>query len=102
MMVLFGLVLAFPVVTAFFWPWWDSPWGRNIVSLEILIAVALLQGVLEFTHIAIDPYMLAWIGIASVWLISIVIIWRAVLVWRAQRTELPDEDGPYATDQVTR
>ena len=42
----FIVSVLFPVVTTFFWAWWRSEWGWNIILLEACIAATLLPTVL--------------------------------------------------------
>jgi len=79
----FFTALLFPAVTAFFWNWWDSAWGVNIVLLEACIAVTLLPGWL-FLAFGIDNWALRWVQAVSFAMVGVVIIWRGVLIWRTQ------------------
>lgn len=82
--VTFFTSLLFPVVTAFFWPWWASAWGRNIVSLELGIAVTLLPAVL-YRDFGTDSLALRWVQVAALATVPLIVIWRVVMIWRAQR-----------------
>jgi hypothetical protein len=80
----FIVSVLFPVVTTFFWAWWRSEWGWNIILLEACIAATLLPAVL-LIDFGIDDITLRWIQAAALLLVGAVIIWRGVLIWRTQR-----------------
>jgi hypothetical protein len=91
--------VAFPVVTALFWPWWKSAWGWNIVTLEICIALALLFPWLSTFGVYVSGnYAAEWADVASVALIGFIVAWRTVMIWRAQRNRDPDD--PVVTSAV--
>ena len=98
----FWVAVAFPVVSAFFWPWWRHAWGMTIVALDVAIALALLVSVmtLEFGLVlgSTPGYVLAWTEAFSLWAIPAIIVWRAFLVFRTQRRGrgAPDPGGPPA------
>lgn len=83
--VTFFVSLLFPVVTAFYWRWWDSAWGRNIVSLELGIAVTLLPAVL-FRDFGIDSLALRWVQVTALATVPLIVAWRVVMIWLAQRS----------------
>lgn len=80
----FFVSLLFPLVTAFFWPWWESSWGRNIVSLELGIAVTLLPGVL-FRDFGVNDLALHWVQLLALATVPLIVVWRVVMIWRTQR-----------------
>ena len=80
----FIVSVLFPVVTTFFWAWWRSEWGWNIILLEACIAATLLPTVL-LIDFGIDDIPLRWIQAVSLLLVGMVIIWRGLLIWRTQR-----------------
>lgn len=82
--VTFFTSLAFPLATAVFWPWWASWWGRNIVSLELGIAVTLLPAVL-FRDFGVDSLVLRWVQAAALATVPLIVVWRAVMIWQTQR-----------------
>ena len=82
--IVFAVSALFPLVTALYWPWWDSWWGRNIVGLEICIAATLLPAVL-FRDFAIDSLVLRWAQLVSLTLVAAMVVWRAVMIWHTQR-----------------
>lgn len=82
----------FPVVTALFWPWWESEWGWNIIALEIAIAVTLLPDIM-IIEFGMKPgstpgHALLWTSAISLCLVTVVIVWRAVVIFRSQRAGL--------------
>lgn len=83
--VTFGVSLAFPLVTAVFWRWWASWWGRNIVALELGIAVTLLPAVL-YRDFGVDSLVLRWVQVAALGTVPLIVAWRAVMIWRTQRS----------------
>jgi hypothetical protein len=83
--VAFWACALWPALVAWFWPWWQHQWGWNMVIKTELIAVALLASVLRREFGVQNVYVLAWTVVAAVTLIPVVIAWRTVLIWRAQR-----------------
>jgi len=101
--ITFWTSLAFPVVTRPFWPWTRSQWGRNIVALELAIAFTLIGSIMN-----IDlgwrryPLVFAWITTVSLACVPVIVIWRAVMIWRTQRDgALHDRRLPEAGLAVT-
>jgi hypothetical protein len=80
----FAVSVLFPVLASLFWPWWDSWWGVNIITLEACIAATLLPSVL-YADFGVDNYVLRWVQVTSLGLVAAVIVWRGVLIWRTQR-----------------
>ena len=76
----------FPAVTALYWPWWNSAWGWNIVTLEACIAVTLLPAWL-YRDFRIDNIGLRWTSTAAFTLVIVVVVWRAFMIWHTQRQE---------------
>ena len=79
----------FPLVTSLFWPWWQSEWGRNIIALEAAIALTLLPDILiiEFGMVpgSTPGHVLLWTATVSLCLVTVIIVWRGALIFRAQR-----------------
>lgn len=77
----------FPFVTGFYWPWWRSEWGWNIITLEIGLALAVTPAWLHYVFgLQATSFPFRWFQVAAIFFIAFVIIWRAVLIWRTQRT----------------
>lgn len=83
--LLFWVCAVFPVIVGIVWPWWQSWWGRNIVSLEVALAVALLPSVLhkEF-GLNTDTYVYGWLVVASLFAAAIIVVWRSVMIFIIQ------------------
>lgn len=86
--LLFWVCFAFPFVIAMVWPWWQSWWGRNIVSLEIALAMALLPSVLHRElELSASTYLFGWIIVGALFAAAAIVIWRGVMIFRVQRRE---------------
>ena len=84
--VTFWVSFAFPAVTALFWPWWKSWWGRNIVALELCIAVTLLPSVaLRYFGLQHEALQLLWVQTIALGFVPCVVLWRVVMIWYGQR-----------------
>jgi hypothetical protein len=78
----------FTPVTSVFWPWWQTSWGWNIVTLELCVSLALLYPWLHYAFgLTVAAYPFAWMQAASIALVGAVVIWRTVLIWQTQRHE---------------
>lgn len=98
----FWASVAFPTVTATFWPWWKSWWGRNLVALDLAIALSLLSAVLQ-VEFDMEPgstpgHVLLWISSVSLCLVPVVIVWRGVLTWVSQRRGMLAQQNGHAAD----
>jgi hypothetical protein len=83
--VAFWVCLSWPAVVRTFWPWHRDEWGWNMVIKTELIALALLASILK-TEFGVQPGLaLLWVAVVAVTLIPIVIGWRTMIIWRAQR-----------------
>jgi hypothetical protein len=90
----FIAALLFPFVVRTYWAWEKSDWGINIVSLELLIALALLPlWVRHITGYGGNMYFYGWLEAASLWGIPVIILWRAIIIWRNQRYKLAEKNG---------
>lgn len=87
----FLMSVFFTPVVSLFWPWWKHAWGINIVTLELVIAFALLPAWLNiaFGLRQSELYVFSWIQLLSVATVGIVIAWRLVLIWNDQRRPRP-------------
>jgi hypothetical protein len=84
--ITFMVAVLFPLVTAFFWPWWTSGWGWNIVTLESAIALALLPAWLHYVFgFTAVSYPFRWVQVGSIMAVAFIIVWRSVLIWITQR-----------------
>lgn len=85
--------IAFPLIIATFWPWWESDWGRNLVSKVACLGLAVVGTVIK--HDWGFPqrffYEFAWLQALSLNLVAPILIWRIVLIWRKQRSAVEDE-----------
>lgn len=82
----FLVAVLFPLLTSAVWPWWKHAWGINIIVLEGAIALALLPPWLRLVFgLKSFTYLFAWVQLASVALVGIIIVWRLVLIWHTQR-----------------
>jgi hypothetical protein len=78
-----------------FWPWWKTGFGINVVSLEFVIAVALLPSFLHrIAGLSATTYAFLWLQAVSICLVPVVIIWRAVIIWHAQRDPAREAEVP--------
>lgn len=85
----FWAAAAFPIVSAFYWPWWRHLWGVTIVAMDVAIALALVGDILviEFGLVpgSTPGHVLSWVEAIALCLIPCIIVWRAVLTWITQR-----------------
>lgn len=85
----FWAAVSFPLVTAFFWPWWQHLWGWTIVALDTALALALFGDVLvlEFgmATTGLNGRIFSWVEAISLCLIPCIIAWRTVLTFMTQR-----------------
>lgn len=84
--VAFIVSLVFPIAIRPIWAWTKHSWGWNIVVLDWAISLALLP---VWVHRAFnlnpDTYLFGWIQAASIWIVPVIILWRAVIIWLTQR-----------------
>ena len=80
--------LAFPIVTASFWPWWQSHWSQNVVIYEICIGLATLGTTVAHDWGLPAHSLLAfyWLMAISLTLIPVIVIWRTLILFRSQRS----------------
>jgi hypothetical protein len=81
----FVVGILFPL-TGFYWSWWETWLGRNLVYFDYVVALALLPLFLHFVF-GLTPHTLyfAWVQSVSLALIPLLIVWRAALIYREQR-----------------
>lgn len=89
-----GAVL-FPAAVGLIWPWWRDWWGQNMVALDLCVAGTTLGLVLRYDW-GVKSVSLAWVDVVSLSLSFVVIAWRAVMIFRAQRSSAPAQGGDAA------
>lgn len=80
--------VAFPVVIRRVWPWWRDWFGQTMVAVDLCFAAACLGLVLRYDF-GIRFAVLAWIDAIGLSLSFLVLVWRTVMIFRAQRRPLP-------------
>lgn len=91
-MVTFVCSLAFIVLYSVLAPWWRYSIGRSIVALDGALSLTLLPSVVHHMfgfRSAADPFF-AWFTVGAFALVPCVIVWRAVIIVRMQRTGVKD------------
>lgn len=83
--VAFWVCLLWPLAVRTYWPWNKHEWGWNIVIKIELISLALLASVLHTEFGVQFGLALLWTEVLAVTAIPLVVIWRAWIIWRAQR-----------------
>ena len=84
---IFWSALAFVAVVSVFWPWWKSALGWSIIAKSIALAFAVFPAMLDYwlgTTTSRDKW-LQWMAIGALWTIPPILVWRAVVIWHAQR-----------------
>lgn len=80
----FWTSLFFPIVIAGVWPWWQDWFGQTMVALDLCVAGAAAQGVLRYDF-GIRSTSLAWADVVFLVLVTAVIVWRTIMIFRTQR-----------------
>jgi hypothetical protein len=75
--------LVFPVVTALFWPWWQSWWGWNIVSFDLALGGASFPYMLVLNW-NVHGTWLVWTEIVFLGISFVIIAWRTFMIWKTQ------------------
>jgi hypothetical protein len=73
--------------TSFFWPWWKSSWGANIIALEFALVLAIMPFVLSYDfgiHIQAS-LAYGYTEAVSLWMIAVIVIWRGILIFAQQQ-----------------
>lgn len=81
----FVVSVLFPVITRVYWPWNQSWWGWNTVLLELSLAGFLFPSWMEI-NFRFDNIWLQWMEVASLGAVTVNVMWRAVMIWRTQRS----------------
>lgn len=87
--VVFWVSALAPIITSFFWKWWMSIWGWNIISLEVCIFGLLLRPAIHLTFgISGNPSSIPWAWEQAILFTCIapLIIWRTVVIYHTQRS----------------
>lgn len=73
-------------VTSFYWPWWQNQVGWSITLKSAAIGLALLPAMMHewFGADQRQPFM-EWLAVAALAAIPLILIWRAVVIYRIQR-----------------
>lgn len=89
----FWLSILFPLYIMPFWRWWDSWWGRNLISFDFSIALTLFPSWLNVTfHVNIVHHATwGWVSVVGLYLVSLNIIWRTAIIVHAQMTRYKSE-----------
>lgn len=78
--------------------WWRSALGRNLVAFDSALSLTLLPAVLHHafgvSSALSEPF--AWFTLAAFAAVPCVIVWRAVILLRAQLGGLHEDDPPDA------
>lgn len=85
----------FPAVTSFFWPWWQTGWGRNLIALDLALVPAVLPEVLEIDFGLRYVVFFTWVQVIGLSAIILIMAWRTVMIWRAQRSGAAGQDPQY-------
>lgn len=82
----FWTSLAFIPAASLIWPWWRTPLGRALVSMDVLIVLAFLPAVLRrVAGIPASSAGFAWFNLGVLALVPLRTVWLAVIIWRIQR-----------------
>lgn len=87
--------VAFVVLYTVVARWWQSPLGRNLVAFDSALSLTLLPSVLHhafgISSSLSEPF--AWFTLAAFATVPCVIVWRAVILLRAQLGGLHGDTG---------
>jgi hypothetical protein len=86
-------IAAFIVCYTMWASWWRDPIGRTIVIKDVLLLVAFVPPILSmFLHFnRFTSFIAAWVDIAMVGLIGLVMIWRIYAFWKIHKSGRRDE-----------
>lgn len=68
-------------------PWWKNPIGRTLVAKTALIAALFVPSILGlFFHLGRqDSYIVGWIDVGLIGLVTPVMLWRSAVWWKLHR-----------------
>ena len=76
----------FVAVVSLYFPWWRSQLGWTIIAKTLALAVAVFPAMLTYWLGVRVTGWLAWVSVAALWTIPPILAWRALVIWRVQRT----------------
>jgi hypothetical protein len=78
--------LIFLLGSTWVFPWYDSPAGRAMVSIDGVLFLALLPALLHHIFgVNTQTTFFIWYYAASLWTVAGVTLWRLVTLWLIQR-----------------
>lgn len=79
--VTFYVTALFPLIGVV-WPWWQSWWGRNIVLLEIALALTLLKFWVTRTFGTDVAHSLwfTWVSTVALCTVPVIVTWRGGMI----------------------
>lgn len=84
--------LGFVAAVSTFWPWWQSQLGWTIAAKSVALSLAVSPGMLVIwfgrNHFTDSP-ALQWVSIVCLFLVPVILTWRAAVLWHVQRTRVP-------------
>jgi hypothetical protein len=83
---IFYSALGFIAVVSLFWPWWKTQLGWTFAAKSAALALATLPAMVHVWVGGATPAWLAWLGVAALWAVPPILVWRAWVLWRVQRT----------------
>ena len=82
---IFYASLLFVAAVSCFWAWWKSQLGWTITAKSLALAVATLPAMFYYWFHGQDPPWLRDVSTAALWAVPLILIWRAIVLWRVQR-----------------
>jgi len=91
--VAFFSTLTFLVGYSLLAPWWRSPVGRAVASLDMALLLALLPSALHLLFgLNVSYPWFAWYYGGSLFLVSAITLWRLAVIWVVQHDALVARD----------
>lgn len=86
----FWVSLAFVLVVSTYWPWWKTDVGWTIILEAVGLGLLLMPSTtgLEFGWNTSDLFWQWFVAICFTF-VFVIMPWRAVVIWRRQRYDLP-------------